>query len=71
MAQPEFYKKLSLDIAREGAQRKDLERQLAAAYRRREELEMLADEETVVTVARVSNTCESVGCGSPPGSFAV
>ncbi len=43
MAQPEFYKRPSSDIAQKQAQLKDLEQELAAAYRRWEELEPLAD----------------------------
>ena len=43
MAQPEFYKQTSSEIARKQALLKDLDQQLAAAYRRWEELEPLAD----------------------------
>jgi ABC transport system ATP-binding/permease protein len=43
MGQSEFYKQLSSEIAREQAQLKDREQQLAAAYRRWEELEQLAE----------------------------
>jgi ATP-binding cassette subfamily F protein uup len=43
MAQPEFYKQRSSEIARKQALLKDLDQQLATAYRRWEELEPLAD----------------------------
>jgi ABC transport system ATP-binding/permease protein len=43
MAQPEFYKRTSEEIARKRRQSKDLEAELAAAYRRWEELEQLVD----------------------------
>jgi ATP-binding cassette subfamily F protein uup len=43
MARPEFYKQPSTDIARTQAQLKDLDQQLAATYRRWEELEQLAE----------------------------
>jgi ATP-binding cassette subfamily F protein uup len=43
MAQPEFYKQPSSEIARKQVQLKNLEEQLAAAYRQWEELERLAD----------------------------
>jgi ATP-binding cassette subfamily F protein uup len=43
MAQPEFYKQPSSEIASEQARLKELEQRLAAAYRRWEELEHLAD----------------------------
>jgi ABC transport system ATP-binding/permease protein len=43
MAQPEFYKRPSKEIARKQRQSKDLEAELAAAYRRWEELEQLVD----------------------------
>jgi ATP-binding cassette subfamily F protein uup len=43
MAQPEFYKQPSSEIARKQARLKDLQQQLAAAYRRWEELEHLED----------------------------
>jgi ATP-binding cassette subfamily F protein uup len=43
MAQPDFYKQLSSQIAREQAHLRGLEQQLAAAYRRWEELEMQAE----------------------------
>jgi ATP-binding cassette subfamily F protein uup len=43
MARPEFYKQPSSEIARQQTELKDLEQQLAAAYRRWEELEQLAE----------------------------
>jgi ATP-binding cassette subfamily F protein uup len=43
MAQPEFYKQPSSEIAGKQTLLKDLDQQLAAAYRRWEELESLAD----------------------------
>ena len=43
MAQPEFYKQPSDEIARKQARLKELDQQLAAAYRRWEELERSAD----------------------------
>jgi ABC transport system ATP-binding/permease protein len=43
MAKPEFYKQHSSEIARERAHLKELEQQLAAVYRRWEELEHLED----------------------------
>jgi ABC transport system ATP-binding/permease protein len=43
MAAPDFYRQNSPEIARTGAQLKDLQQQLAAAYRRWEELEQLAE----------------------------
>lgn len=42
VAQPEFYKQPSTEIARQQGQVKDLEQQLAVAFRRWEELEQLA-----------------------------
>jgi ATP-binding cassette subfamily F protein uup len=43
MAQPDFYRQPSSDISRQQAELKDLEQQLAHAYRRWEELEPLAN----------------------------
>ena len=43
IAQPEFYKLPSTEIARQQTHVKDLDRQLAAAYRRWDELEQLAE----------------------------
>jgi ATP-binding cassette subfamily F protein uup len=43
MAQPEFYRQPSSEIARKQAELKELDQQLAAAYRRWEELEPLAN----------------------------
>jgi ATP-binding cassette subfamily F protein uup len=43
MAQPEFYKQPSIDIARQQAHLKKLDQQLAEAYRRWEDLGALAD----------------------------
>jgi ATP-binding cassette subfamily F protein uup len=42
MAQPEFYKQPATEIASKQARLKDLDQQLAASYRRWEELELLA-----------------------------
>jgi ABC transport system ATP-binding/permease protein len=43
MARPEFYKQSPIEIARQQARLKELSQQLAAAYKRWEELETLAD----------------------------
>jgi ABC transport system ATP-binding/permease protein len=43
MARPEFYKQPTVEIVRTQAQLRELDQQLAAAYRRWEELEPLAD----------------------------
>jgi ATP-binding cassette subfamily F protein uup len=43
VAQPDFYKQPSIEVARQQALLKNLHQQLAAAYERWEELERLAD----------------------------